>query len=58
MINENHNKRILNYILQGKSNAGRPIIKYTVLTKGNTILKDVNEDDGVYLTTACYTMEN
>jgi hypothetical protein len=36
MINENHNKRILNLILHGKSNAGRPINKYTVLTDGKT----------------------
>jgi len=36
MIKENHNKRILNLILQGKINAGKPIKKYTVLTEGNT----------------------
>jgi hypothetical protein len=33
MINKNHNKRILNYILRGKSNAEMPIKKYC--TKGN-----------------------
>ena len=65
MINRNHNKRILNFILHGKSNAGKSIKKYTVLTEGKHnghwhIGKDVDgdddDDDGVYLTAACYTV--
>jgi len=35
-IKEKHNEIILNEILRGKINAGRPIKKYTVLTEGNT----------------------
>jgi hypothetical protein len=63
MIKENHNKRILNLILHGKINAEKPIIKYTVLTEGNTtgpaqILKDLDDDDGVYLATGSYTIEH
>jgi hypothetical protein len=63
MTNENHNTIILNFILHGKSNAGRPIKKYTVVTEGKHsghwhIVRDVNDDDGVYWTAACYTVED
>jgi hypothetical protein len=47
----------------GKINAGKSIKKYTVLTEGNTtgpaqILKDLDEDDGVYLATSRYKIEH
>jgi hypothetical protein len=32
--------------------------KYPVLTEGNTTVTVGDDDDGVYLTTACYTMED
>lgn len=49
--------------MHGKSNAGRPIKIYTVVTEGKHnshwhIVRDVDDDDGVYLTAACYTMED
>ena len=63
MINENHNERILNYILHGKINVGRPIknILYWLReTQWVTlqILKDMDNDDAMYLTSENYTKEN
>jgi len=62
IINEYHNKIILNLFLHEKINARSPVKKYTVLRETlrvtAQILKDVNDDDGVYLTTVCYIVED
>jgi hypothetical protein len=62
-IKENHNKRILNLILHGKINAGKTIknIIYWLRETQRVaaqMLKDLDDDDEVYLATASYTIEH
>ena len=64
IIKENRNKGILNLMMHGKINAGRAIqiiLWWLWETKWliAQFLKEIDDDDvGLYLTTACYKMED